>query len=95
MRGTMPLELKDFTIGLEFWTETGCWRCTDVGTRTICAISLEPQEVVTLHSDGSRTSEITNDPSWLNGPPYAVVEHVFDKTDFGALYRSREDLHTT
>lgn len=35
------LELEDFSIGLEFWTETGLWRCTDVGTRTICAIKLE------------------------------------------------------
>jgi hypothetical protein len=37
----MPLEHKDFYIGREFWTATGRWRCTDVGTRTICAIKLE------------------------------------------------------
>ena len=35
------LEHSDFHIGMEFWTETGRWRCTDVGTRTICAIKLE------------------------------------------------------
>ena len=29
------LEHNDFTIGREFWTETGRWRCTDVGTRNI------------------------------------------------------------
>ncbi|CAB1369802.1 hypothetical protein [Denitratisoma oestradiolicum] len=37
----MELEHKDFYIGLEFWTESGQWRCTDVGTRTICAIKLD------------------------------------------------------
>jgi len=35
------MEHADFFIGREFWTETGLWRCTDVGTRTICAIKLE------------------------------------------------------
>jgi hypothetical protein len=37
----VSLEHADFTIGREFWTETGLWRCTDVGTRTICAIKIE------------------------------------------------------
>ena len=77
------LEHANFFIGREFWTETGRWRCTDVGTRTICAISLEQHEVVTLHDDGAQTMAITDDPSWWNGPPYTVVERVFDETDFG------------
>lgn len=78
----------DFFIGREFWTETGRWRCTDVGTRTICAISLERHEVTTLHPDGVQTTDITDEPSWLDGPPYALAEHVFDETCFGALYAS-------
>ena len=28
---------SDFFIGREFWTPAGRWRCTDMGTRTICA----------------------------------------------------------
>ena len=34
-----------FHIGVEFYTETGKWRCTDVGTRVITAIKLggDPQ----------------------------------------------------
>ncbi len=44
-------------------TATGRWRCTDVGTRTIVAIRLN-------HDD---------DPRWYEGPPYAIVEHVFDE----------------
>jgi len=44
--------------------------------------------VTTLHPDGAQTAEITDDPSWLDGPPYALAEHVFDETCFGALYAS-------
>lgn len=54
----------DFRIGVEFFTETGRWRCTDVGTRVVIAIPLS-----------------STDPSWHNGPPYAVMEVVFDEHD--------------
>ncbi len=56
---------SDFRIGCEFLSGSGRWRCTDVGKRTIAAIRLN-------HDD---------DPSWYNGPPYAVVEAVFDEYD--------------
>ncbi|WP_296530116.1 hypothetical protein [Rhodoferax sp.] len=82
----------DFFIGREFWTETGRWRCTDVGTRTICAISLERHQATTLHPDGVQTTGITDDPTWLDGPPYALAEHVFDEVSFGALYASPADV---
>ena len=52
-----------FKIGTEFLTGSGRWRCTDVGTRTIIAIKLD----------------LDHDPSWYNGPPYAVAEPVFDE----------------
>jgi hypothetical protein len=55
----------DFRIGREFMTATGRWRCTDVGARTIAAIGLD----------------LDHDPRWYNGPPYAVVESVFDECD--------------
>jgi len=54
---------SDFKIGIEFLTETGRRRCTDVGARTIAAIRLG----------------LDHDPAWYYGPPYAVVEHVFDE----------------
>ena len=54
---------SDFAIGSEFINAVGRWRCTDVGTRTIAAIRLD----------------LDHDPSWYNGPPYAVVESVFDE----------------
>ena len=86
------LEHADFFIGREFWTETGRWRCTDVGTRTICAIRLELHEVVARHLDGTRTTDVTDELSWFTGPPYAVAEHVFDEDSFGALYDSHADV---
>jgi hypothetical protein len=35
------MEHSDFQIGTEFYSATGKWRCTDVGTRVIVAIKLE------------------------------------------------------
>jgi hypothetical protein len=61
-----PMKRTDFQIGCEFLTGAGRWRCTDLGKRTIAAIRLN-------HDD---------DPSWYNGPPYAVMEAVFDEYDF-------------
>ena len=57
------MQHSEFSIGCEFTTAAGAWRCTDVGTPTIVAIRLE-------HDD---------DPFWYSGPPYPVVEHVFDE----------------
>jgi len=37
--GTILLEHADFTIGREFWTETGGWRCTGIGKRTLCGLT--------------------------------------------------------
>lgn len=82
---------SDFSIGLEFYIGTAQWRCTDVGTRTIIAIRID--EVMVTHSDGKGniTSEVvTNDPSWFNGPPYAVAEAVFDEFDMGGCNLKRE-----
>ena len=34
----------DFHVGLEFYTASGRWRCTDVGTRVIVAIRLDARD---------------------------------------------------
>jgi hypothetical protein len=60
-----PMRHSDFRIGCEFLTPTGRWRCTDIGTRTIVAIKLD----------------VDHDTTWYHGPPYAVVESVFDEDD--------------
>jgi hypothetical protein len=61
--GDRLMKHSDFRVGREFLTGSGRWRCTDVGTRTIAAIRLDRDD----------------DPSWYDGPPYAVVEDVFDE----------------
>jgi hypothetical protein len=74
-----------FRFGLEFWCGTKRWRCTDVGSRVIVAISLEPHEVVEIEHVAGHPGEVrerrfmTDDSTWLNGPPFALVEHVFDE----------------
>ena len=35
---------SDFHIGMEFTMSGAGWRCTDVGTRTICAIKLDKED---------------------------------------------------
>ncbi len=67
------MKYSDFQIGREFWTATGPWRCTDIGTRTIAAIKLDQ-----------------DDPALYNGPPYGIVESVFDEYDLKGSYPSEE-----
>lgn len=59
------MQRTDFHIGQTFYTPSGAWRCTDIGSRVITAILLD-------HPD---------DPSWYNGPPYTVAEAIFDEYD--------------
>ena len=76
---------KDFHIGLEFWCSGKRWRCTDVGSRVVVAISLEAHEVVSSESDPNDPTKrierryMSSDPIWLDGPPYGIVEDVFDE----------------
>ena len=74
---------EEFRIGMEFWCGGRRWRCTDVGTRVVVGICLEPHEVVTVTRESgaspTTTRTISNDDSWFSGPPYAVAEEVFDE----------------
>ena len=87
-----------FSIGVHFYTNTGKWRCTDVGQRTIIAIKIDKGTIVTM-VDGVTTKRQTGyegeDFSWLNGPPYAVAERVFDEYDLeGCSFADiREETH--
>jgi|SRR3990170_5173247 len=87
----------EFHIGLEFWCGGKPWRCTDIGSRVIVAICLERHEVIEVENLGEQCREfqerryITDDPSWLAGPPYAVVEHVFDESSIQGCSLVPED----
>ena len=85
---------EEFSIGMEFVTDTGRWRCTDVGSRTIVAIKISEVTVTARKDDGNTTTttEAPPDPSWFNGPPYAVAEHVFDEEDLLSCRRRHDDL---
>lgn len=63
------MKFSDFKIGDEFLSAAGKkrWRCTDVGTRVVVAIWLNPE----------------SDQSWFDGPPYVVTESVFDEYGLG------------
>jgi len=84
------MELSDFAIGETFWTHVGAFRCTDVGTRVVVAVKLGPREIGRAEKvDGELriTKRIDDDPSWLNGPPYAVEEVVFDENELLGCFR--------
>lgn len=88
---------KDFHIGLDFYCGGKRWRCTDVGSRVVVAISLEVHKVVRVEIDpkdpSSRLEQryLSDDPTWLNGPPYAVVEHVFDEDSLEACTLTQDE----
>ncbi len=71
------MQHNDFHVGLEFYTATGRWRCTDVGSRVVVAIQLDAP-----------------DPSWYQGPPYAVVESVLDENDLGGCALDAEAFNS-
>jgi hypothetical protein len=88
---------SDFRIGLEFWCGGKRWCCSDVGTRVITAISLEPHELVEVISsdDASGPTQTrrhtTDDPAWLIGPPYKIAESVFDEYDIDGCSLTQEE----
>jgi hypothetical protein len=89
------MELSDFVIGKTFWTHSGTFRCTDIGTRVVVAVKLGPRAVSRAESaDGEVriTKRIDDEPSWLNGPPYAVEEAVFDENELLGCFRTEADL---
>jgi hypothetical protein len=79
------MKLTDFRIGQEFYCAGKRWRCTDVGSRVVVAICLEPHEVVSITDADTDPSarrdyrHVTDEPSWFDGPPFAVIEEVFDE----------------
>ena len=86
----------DFQIGSEFYTSTGKWRCTDVGTRVIVAISLETRALVRMRrketGEDVQESSASDDPRDLVGPPYMVVEHVFDEYSIDGCYATAAEV---
>jgi hypothetical protein len=81
----MSMTLEQFTIGVEFWCSGRRWRCTDVGSRVVVAIRVDEATIATMQGrvttmrtiDGTEAERI----GWFRGPPYGVLESVFDEDD--------------
>jgi hypothetical protein len=89
------MELNEFVIGETFRTEAGAFRCTDIGTRVVVAVKLGPRSVTRaekVDDEWRHTTRMDDDPSWLNGPPYAVEEVVFDEYDLPACFKTEAEL---
>lgn len=54
-------------IGLEFYTATGRWRCTDVGTRTIIALRLNAPDDSWYNGPPYAVPEVVFDEYDLDG----------------------------
>lgn len=81
------MDLLDFHIGLEFWAWDNRYRCTDVGTRVVVAIRVDSVRVASLNIETRETNERVVDGAEaqsrgiFNGPPYGVIEIVFDEDE--------------
>lgn len=75
------MQHNEFRIGETFWCGGHRWLCTDCGTRTITAICLDRVNVESTSPELVRTlgRAEAEAQGWFNGPPYAVLEHVFDE----------------
>jgi hypothetical protein len=85
------MQHRDFAVGATFYTATGPWRCTDKGRRTIVAVPLWTDVVEwCAGTETHRAVRYEEDPTWWNGPPYAVGERVFDEYDFTGCREENE-----
>lgn len=65
------MKINDFKIGHTFYGSGNfLWLCTDIGTRTVTAIFLDPKK----------------EDVWFQGPPYDVNEIVFNEIDMSHCY---------
>jgi hypothetical protein len=73
----------EFTIGMEFRAGERVWRVTDIGARTVTAIRIDRVEVGGSDPGSGRILDraAAEAEGWFNGPPYAVLEFVFDEND--------------
>lgn len=75
------MEHSDFSIDATFWCGERQWRCTAVGRRTVVAIRIDSVAVAGTEPGLRRMlgRAAAEAEGWFNGPPYAVVEVVFDE----------------
>lgn len=69
--GHLRSDLGEVRIGGRFLCGDAEWIVTDIGTRTLTAIKLD--------------EKAKGDPSWIEGPPYALAEVCFDEEDIKVI----------
>lgn len=85
------MRLSDFAIGMEFMVRyygdtAKRWRVTDLGRYNVIAICVCTCETTRIDREGHETKEIFNSlvaeqRNYFDGPPYGVLQHVFDEYD--------------
>jgi hypothetical protein len=73
------MEKADFKLGLEFYTASGKWRCTDIGTRVIVAIKLDQADLQNYNGPPYSIPEHVFDEYDFNGCQLDSSE--FENTD--------------
>ncbi|WP_430905322.1 hypothetical protein, partial [Maribacter flavus] len=68
-------DLSMISIGDRFFLNEQEYMCTDKGSRVLVGVQID--------------EKVIQDPSWLNGPPYALSEMTFDENDFPAISLQR------
>lgn len=71
MEDISEFTLASVEIGGTFYCSGKEYRVTDKGTRVIVAVLVD--------------DKVRKDPNWLDGPPYALAEQVFDENDFPVM----------
>ncbi|WP_315928878.1 hypothetical protein [Mesorhizobium sp. SP-1A] len=79
------MELDEFEIGKDFECSGKTYRCTDIGSRSVVAIRVDRVETQTRHEDTTTRRVLdrwrADAEGWFRGPPYAILEMVFDEED--------------
>ncbi len=89
-RKATGMKPSHFNIGDEFIMANGWrWRITDIGTRVVVAIRIQPLVLQSKRDGKIRREEISEIEAghygWFDGPPYAVAEQVFDECDLEGI----------
>ncbi len=65
---TLPnMQFSEFQVGLKFYTATGKWQCTDLGSRVAVAIKLDEHDETWLSGPPFAVPEVVFDEYDIKG----------------------------
>lgn len=86
------MDKKEFSIGQVFYTESGKWRCTDIGSRVIVAIQLNQQNPENYAGPPYSIAEYVFDEYDISACSLNATElednyeEIFNNKKFGEIY---------